>query len=600
MEQDVKGLTKQTILYLRIMRHYLGLRLYVFILLNFLSVVVESLGILLFIPFFKTLDMGGKSSDKLSLYVSDVFNFLGLELTITNTLILLVSTFILKGLIIFAISVYRLQVNTSLRFNIRESLVKNYSTLDYRYSTTKGTGFFGHLVISEVDGAIQAINALTRTISGLITSIVFITTALLIHPQLSLITALAGAFNLFLLRFVSKIAQDFSRKSSREGAHFNSLLIELLHSVKYLKATAQFAPLKSLIRASNEFSSKIALQHSFINSAYDSIREPMIVAIMSATIYYYIVVQDQSFAMIAVPILILYRCMQEIGFLQANWQGVCNASGPLTNLYNTENAFEKNQEQSGTKKDFSFKTALNFKNVDFSYGNHSVFSDLSVSIPKHSSVALVGASGAGKTTFVDLLTGILVPQNGNVLVDDVPLCKLNLEIFRSKIGYVVQDPVIFSDTLANNISMKLGRHLDDITLEKVSRVAKLSHVEEFVKDMPEGFLTHVGERGVRLSGGQKQRLAIARELFKEPEILIFDESTSALDARSEKFVQDSIAMLRGSLTVLIISHRLSSVSNVDRILYIENGKIIEDGSLDELLSLPNSHFRNLYGLKKAV
>ena len=594
------GLLKSIILYVRVMQYFIGYRVYVFMLLNFLSVAAESFGLLLFIPFFKTIDLGARGSDKISKFVYGCFDLLGLEVTVSNTLSLLVSAFVLKAIVIFAINVYRQYVCSKLGYDLRENLISKYSYLDYRYCAQRGSGFFGNLVASETNSAITAINALSRTMTCAITTLILVVTVIFVHPQLSIITALAGLFNLLVLRFTSKLTQHYSRQASRESSRLHGLIVELLHSVKYLKATSQFLSINTLIRRTNRNSASIELRHTITNAASNAITEPLLVALISLVIYYFIVIKAQSFGIIVVPLLFFYRCMQEAGYLQANWMAVCNASGAYLNVYRTLEDFDKHKENQNIDAQFSFQRDISFRDVSFSYSSLELFSNLNVSIRKNSSVALVGASGAGKTTFVDLLTGILKPTKGEIRIDDAPLENLSLQKYRSKIGYVVQDPVIFSDTVANNISMNLDTTPDSECLERVKKVAKLSHVDEFVQQMPDGYFTQVGERGYRLSGGQKQRLAIARELYKNPEILIFDESTSALDPNSEEMIQESVANLRGSITVLIISHRLSTVSCVDRILVIDQGQIIEDGTLEELLNQEDSHFRKVYSLKQEV
>jgi subfamily B ATP-binding cassette protein MsbA len=212
----------------------------------------------------------------------------------------------------------------------------------------------------------------------------------------------------------------------------------------------------------------------------------------------------------------------------------------------------------------------------------------------------VGASGVGKTTLVDLLTGVLKPTRGAIYVDDRDLHALDLSRYRQSIGYVEQETVVFDDTIANNISMQWAASIDAETLARIQQAARGSYCDEFIERLPQGYHTQVGERGLKLSGGQRQRLAIARELFKQPDILILDEATSSLDSESEAYIQESIKRLRGTLTMMIISHRLSTIKHVDYVYVIDQGRIIEQGTFSELSGLTGSAFRRMCELQRVA
>jgi len=201
---------------------------------------------------------------------------------------------------------------------------------------------------------------------------------------------------------------------------------------------------------------------------------------------------------------------------------------------------------------------IELRNVHFAYNDADgdVLRDVSVDVPAHQTVALVGESGAGKSTLVDMMTLLLKPREGEVMIDGVPHDEIDLNSWRDQIGYVSQETVVFDDTVANNISLWRGDIDDDPALrERVIHAAERAHADNFIRDLPDGYQTVVGDRGVRLSGGQRQRLFVARELFKQPNLLLLDEATSDLDTASEQHIQDSIDALKGETTVVIIAHR---------------------------------------------
>jgi subfamily B ATP-binding cassette protein MsbA len=213
-------------------------------------------------------------------------------------------------------------------------------------------------------------------------------------------------------------------------------------------------------------------------------------------------------------------------------------------------------------------------------------------IPKNRITAIVGESGSGKSTLVDLITGILNPTSGDICFDDINYRELDLESMRLMIGYVTQENVVFHDSIANNISLWKCQDDDSLCQNKVHNASLAAHCYEFVKEGTSGYQTIIGDRGIKLSGGQRQRLAIAREIFKEPEILILDEATSSLDSESESFIQKSIETMNGSKTIIIIAHRLSTIKNCDYMYILQKGRIVEEGSYDEL-SQRNTKFRKM-------
>lgn len=239
--------------------------------------------------------------------------------------------------------------------------------------------------------------------------------------------------------------------------------------------------------------------------------------------------------------------------------------------------------------------AIVFDRVTFSFDGEerTVLDDVSLSIPGGQKVALVGPSGAGKTTFIRLLLRLFNVMQGTISVDGQNIREATLESLHKNISMVPQDPVLFHRTLLENI--RFGR--PDATDEEVKQAAKLAHCDDFIENLPEKYETYVGERGVKLSGGERQRVAIARAILKNAPILILDEATSSLDSRSEFLIQDALDSLMKGKTAILVAHRLSTIRKMDRIIVVNEGKIAEDGSHDELLKNPESLYRKLWELQ---
>jgi ATP-binding cassette subfamily B protein len=222
---------------------------------------------------------------------------------------------------------------------------------------------------------------------------------------------------------------------------------------------------------------------------------------------------------------------------------------------------------------------IEFKNIRFSYGNRKILKDLSFVVNPGHKVAIVGPTGAGKSTISKLIFRFYDPSSGNIFIDDQCLRDVTQSSLRSNIGVVPQDTVMFNDTIKYNISYsKPGSSMIEI-----ENVAKLSSIDKFIADLELGYETVVGERGLKLSGGEKQRVAIARALLKNPKIFIFDEATSALDTKTEKLIEKSLKKLSNKNTTLVIAHRLSTVIDANKIIVLEKGKIAEQGTHKELL-----------------
>jgi ABC-type multidrug transport system fused ATPase/permease subunit len=244
----------------------------------------------------------------------------------------------------------------------------------------------------------------------------------------------------------------------------------------------------------------------------------------------------------------------------------------------------------------SLDDSIELENVHFAYNEEDgdVLRDVDISVPVKNTVALVGESGAGKSTLVDMMTLLVKPRKGEVRIDGVPHDEIDLGSWRNQIGYVSQETVVFDDTVANNISLWRGDIEDDPALRKrVIRAAERAHADHFIRDLPDGYQTVVGDRGVRLSGGQRQRLFVARELFKQPNLLILDEATSDLDTASEQHIQESIDALKGEVTVVLIAHRLSTVQNADRVYVLDEGRVIEEGTYRDLRAREDGEFREM-------
>ncbi|MFW5699672.1 MAG: ABC transporter ATP-binding protein [Bacteroidota bacterium] len=258
---------------------------------------------------------------------------------------------------------------------------------------------------------------------------------------------------------------------------------------------------------------------------------------------------------------------------------ILQANNEITDLPSAEKVQSINQQ-------------IEYRNVNFRYQEEYVVRDINLSIPKGKTIALVGESGSGKSTLANLLPRLYDIKEGAILIDGIPITKIELKSLRNLIGVVNQEPILFNDTIFNNIAFGV----DNATEEDVIEAAKIANAHQFILETPKGYETNVGDRGNKLSGGQKQRISIARAVLKNPPILILDEATSALDSESEKLVQDALTHLMKNRTSLVIAHRLSTIKYADEIVVLQNGRILERGQHDELLE-KNGAYRKFHELQ---
>jgi ABC-type multidrug transport system fused ATPase/permease subunit len=327
-----------------------------------------------------------------------------------------------------------------------------------------------------------------------------------------------------------------------------------------------------------------------------SIKEPISIVFIIVIIAVQVAVMNQPVAPIFVALLLFHRGMQSMVTIQGSWQQMMNRIGAVEMVREEFERVKRRQERGGTHQLPPLEKDVEFQNVCFAYdeSDGDVLHEVNVTIPVNTTVAFVGESGAGKSTLVDMLTLLLRPRIGEILIDGVPGTEAALKSWRSQIGYVSQETVVFDDTVANNICLWKGVYSNDPKVQMhVKKAAQKAYAHHFIEDLPNGYETVVGDRGVRLSGGQRQRLFIARELYKQPNLLILDEATSALDTESERYIQESIDALKGQVTVVIIAHRLSTIKNVDYVYVLDEGRVIEEGNYDELRYHEGSRFREM-------
>lgn len=585
--------------YLGVYKHFIGRRLYLVFALTAAAALTEGFGITLVLPLIEAADAGDGSLDQGTFAIRILYSilaFLGISGSVVGILVFIGIIFIGKGIIKFVEGGYSSYLRAQLMREIKSKMFNSYREMDYYYYAHNNTGHFINVINGQVNNFLRTFDTFTRFLKMIIISMTYLTIAFFIAWNFALMAIVVGFLLLFLFKALNKYVQELSRKTASEESVLSKFLVQTIQSFKYLTSTNQMQHLKGGVMSSIRRLSGYMFRQGAASAFTEAIREPVSVIFLLFVIIIQVMVFDSPVTPIFVALLLFHRGMQHMIGIQDDWQKTMEKIGSLEMVVDEFKKLEEHKEKSGKIKLDNFSKNIRFENVYFKYEDkdHHVLKDINLEIPVNNMIAFVGESGAGKSTLIDMLTLLLRPQKGRIIIDDIDSLDIDVKSWRSQIGYVSQETVVFDDNIANNICLWKGDYIHDESVrEQVHEAAKRAHADEFITQLSEGYETVVGDRGVRLSGGQRQRLFIARELYKNPNLLILDEATSSLDTDSEQFIQKSIDSLKGEMTVVIIAHRLSTIKNSDLIYVIENGKILESGSYEDLTQDRKSRFAEM-------
>ncbi len=412
----------------------------------------------------------------------------------------------------------------------------------------------------------------------------YITAMVAISWQLSLFSVLFLPVVAVIIGGIVKRLRHPARKSMELGSEMTSALDESLAAVKVIKSYNATDYVKEKFHDINKDTADITLKMARSQQMASPMSEFLGVTAIGVIIVFgggLVVAGELDAAQFLAFVAIFSQITRPVRsfidqFSNIN-QGVA-AGDRIFGLLGEENPMPESENATEMKP---FAKSIEFRNVSFSYdGTKRILDNVNFTIKKGETVALVGPSGGGKSTLSELIPRFYDPIEGEVLIDGVSLKDLTLESVREQIGTVAQDTILFNDSILGNLSF--GRQ--SATREEVIEAAKIANAHDFIMESGEGYDTNIGDRGMKLSGGQRQRLSIARAVLKNPDILILDEATSALDTESEKLVQESLTKLLEGRTSVVIAHRLSTIYNADKILVVDRGRIVEQGTHTELIS----------------
>ena len=537
-------------------------------------------------------------------YLESYFNYYlsnQLETDVSSTLIIVVGIvvffFLMKNIFNY-LALYNITfVKNGLLKNLRENLYSKVLNMPISYILNKKKGDLMSRITADIleiqTSYLSILELMVREpLTILFTLIVMFT----ISPRLTLFVTLFIPISGFIISIIGKKLRKDSKEVQQQQSNFLSIIDETISGQKVIKSFLsesffldKFKGINSLLF---KFSNKVINRKNLAGP----FSEFMGILVIGVLLWFggkmVLISETISGTTFIVFMGLAYNILTPAKNLSKSFYSIKKGNAAAERVFEI---IEYNNDRVDQKRDvelIKFENKITFENIEFNYGDSKILDKISFNINKGESVALVGSSGSGKTTIANILNGFFNPKSGNLLIDNNNISQITKESLYKNISIVTQESILFNDSILNNI--KIGNL--DSKKEDVINAAKDANAHEFIEQQLNGYDTMIGDYGNKLSGGQKQRLTIARAMLKSPSILILDEATSSLDSKSEKKIQDAINKLMEGKTSLIIAHKFSTIKKCDKIILIDKGKIIAQGTHEELIN-SNSSYKNMNELQ---
>lgn len=530
-------------------------------------------------------------------YVGDLLNHAmeshGRMYAVRLVCIFIIISIALKNLFTYLSSYTITPIRSAVVTNIRDDIYNKILQLPVGYFTEQKKGDLMSRMTNDV-GEVE--NSIVATMEGLISdplmTLGYLCAMIYVSPSLSLFLLILLPVTAFIIGRISRSLKTQSQASSEKLGGVLSIMDETLTGIRVVKA---FLAEKLLYRKFSKLNNEVFVLRNKMTAKRDlasPLTEILGVVVLCVILYFGAILVIDKKTMAGQNVIIY------ISFFAMMINPAKNLSRSFFNMKKGAAALERINEiletplvvkDEGVKTLEKFHTSIEFRNVTFSYGKSDILKNINFTIPYGKTVALVGSSGAGKSTLADLVPRFHDATSGEILVDGVDIRSYSLESLRTHIGIVTQEPILFNESIAENIALGVP----NASKSDIEEAAKVANAYNFIQKKSAGFDENVGDRGSKLSGGEKQRLTIARAILKNPSILILDEATSSLDTESERLVQNAIDKMMANRTVLVIAHRLSTIRDADEIVVMHKGQIVERGTHEDLMKIEEGFYRNL-------
>lgn len=556
----------------------------------FLQSIAELLGVTIILPFINAIvDPDALMQEPYIGWVYNTFHMDDIEQLIIFLAIAIIVIYILKNL--FLIYVYDLTYRFAYygKKKMQNTLMNYYISKDYTFFLNINSSELIRNINTDPEMFYTAVQNTLQLITELVVSTLIIVYLLVKDVAITIGVAVSvGIMFLVMVKGLKKILMRYGDERRTYSANMLKCMQQAFGGIKEIKIANREKYFQQDFEKQNEIYTYVIKQNAFLSSIPKPIMEALCIAGLMTVIAVKVGVGNadskQFVAILGVFAAAAFKLLPSVNKISSYFAAIVHNGVVIDKVrdeYREIHEHEKNirlveMENTGKaeQKIITLNSEIKVENLEFSYPDTEspVLSNVSIQIPKNYSAAVIGPSGAGKTTFVDLILGILTPQKGDITVDGIDIHE-GMRSWHDKIGYIPQTIYMLDDTIRNNIAFGDSEEIDD---ERIWEALRKAQLEEFIKEMEEGLDTVIGEAGVRLSGGQRQRIGIARALYRQPEVLVLDEATSALDNETEAAVMEAIDSLQGKMTMLIIAHRLSTIQNCDIVYKVENGQVTVD------------------------
>ena len=501
--------------------------------------------------------------------VVNALSSIGLEATIGVLLVVVVIGVVLKSLMLLLANRHVGYSVAHIATELRLNLLRAVLATRWSYFLSQPIGKFANAMATEANRASQGYIFGVTLLALAVQVVIYTSIALAVSWKATLACLAIGLVILSISHLLVKISKRAGKRQTKMYKSLLSRLMDTLQSVKSLKAMAREELADSVLSAETSRLNHALQREVYSKAMLDAVQAPLFAIVIAIGIYIALERWGMTFASVMVLVILLGRVLLQLGKIQKQYQKLAITESAFWSIHGlTNQALEAREHSSGSMAPGS-APEIRFEHVSFAYGDRDILRNISLRIPARSLTTIIGSSGAGKTTLIDLLIGLYHPGAGTIYLDNIPMQDVDIKQWRQKIGYVPQEQILLHDTILINVTF------GDPELMEEDAIAALKSAGawEFVNALPDGIHTTVGERGTKLSGGQRQRVMIARALAHRPSMLILDEPTSALDPQSEAIISDTLRKLRDKYTILAISHQQALVETADQVYRLQDGQL---------------------------
>jgi ABC-type multidrug transport system fused ATPase/permease subunit len=596
--KKIRGLAKKYLKSFLYFYRRLGYRIFIRMGLSICVGVLDGFGLAMFLPLLKIADDSiseeGEGLGKLEFLVEGM-EALGLSFNLLTILVIMSIFFILKGVAQYVNGIYNVILKQFFIKTIRIDLSNALSAMSYKAFAMADAGRIQNTLSGEVLRLSKAYLTYFGAFQKGILVAVYISFAFLIDTRFAILICVGGWLTNFIYQRIYRATKLASKKLTKGLNSYQGLILQFVTYFKYLKATGYIQDYNEKLKGSINDIENQNRRIGKLGAVVNAIREPILVIVVSVVILVQVNLLNGSLGTILVSLLFFYRALSALMAMQVFYNDFLAVSGSMDNLTQMEKKLKRARELDGEVAINSFQDSISLKDVSFSFGDVRILKNINIEIKKNHTIAFVGDSGSGKTTLINIISGLIPVGSGQLLIDGIDSFDLNKRSYQRRIGYITQEPVVFSDTIFNNVTFWAEPTPE--TLERFNRAVERASIREFIYGLPDKENTVLGNNGINLSGGQKQRISIARELYKEVDILVLDEATSSLDSETEEAIQKGMEKLRGSYTIIMVAHRLSTIKQADNIVIMSNGEVAEVGNFETLVSR-SSKFQKMVELQE--